>query len=433
MAQITHYNPNAQRKAVEYTGSEVIYEGMPLCYSFKSTLNWHGYSDSAGAVGDTTAEGSLNEGKFIRVEKPLRISLDSDTPADGSKTITGTTTDFNTLQVGMFVTMTGTAITNGTYRITAISRSTESGVTHSTITLDMPDGSGTDADVTTALDNIHAFAGVVAAGGWVGKTGPQIIEIYIPNGAVVPVRAGLDCVTGRTVLAIHTNEDELTTPHRRYAKPVAVAWETYTHSATTPGLVLAKLDPDMFIRQVGDTGSLVIDNEDTTDDVVLNEIKVVTNQTGGQFTALHISAESAAGASTINQRGLALKVEGLVTASVASTVIGTTLALEITGGTVGEYASACQIKLYESGATLSSMAGALSVLNLCAQVGSSPAANSYSWVFFESHGTEDPDFLFKFIAAAEVPMATTSDETVTHKIPIRIASSTYYLCVATIA
>jgi hypothetical protein len=437
MDNLTAGNPVAHRIRVYYTGDDTLKEGEPLCYSFKTTKNWWG--GSVANTGEVTASGTVDEGshnssKYMTVESPLRLSLSSDTPADGSKTITGSTTDFDTLQVGMFVSISGSDVTNGNYEITAISRSTESGVTNSTITLgNMTAATGTTADVATAIDNISAFAGVVAKGGWVGRSGPRVVDIYVPNGAVVPVRVGLDCVTGRTVLAVHTNEQALTTPHRRYAFPVGVAWETYTYSASTPGIVLAKLAPNMFIRQIGDLGSLLIDNEDTTDDVIVNEINVVSNQTGGQFTALLIKAESAAGASTVNQRGLALKCVGIVSASASAIVIGTSLEMELTGGTVGEYATACHIKLYENGATISSMGGRLSVLNLCCQVADTPTANSFSWVYFESHGAENPDFLFQFNAAVQVPMATQSSASVSHVIPMRIGGATYYIMVSNVA
>jgi hypothetical protein len=76
------------------------------------------------------------------------------------------------------------------------------------------------------------------------------------------------------------------------------------------------------------------------------------------------------------------------------------------------------------------MGGALSVLNLAAQVADTPTANTYCWIYFESHGTENPDFLFKFNAANQVPMASESSAAVSHVIPIRISGSTYYLMVS---
>ncbi len=349
---LTAGNPRAHAVRVYYFGGSTIYEGMPVCYD-NSTTNWFGGSVSdEGVITEslTTAEGSQNEGKYIRVENPN-------------------------------------------------------------------------------ADNCSLFAGVVKRGGWVGKTGPVALDIYIPNGAVVPVRTDLNCLIDQTILAINTGEQELGNPLRADSRSVAIARETINRD--TAGLVLAELAPDRFIHQeVGGT-ALSIDDADTTADIVVNRIKVKTLQTGGQFTALHINAESAAGGGcTVNQRGLALKVEGVVSASVAAIVIGTTLALELTGGTVGEYASACQIKLYESGAVINSMGGRLSVLNLCAQVAQAPTANSFCWIYMESHGAEQPDFFLIANAQNQVPMAAESSAAVSHVIPCRFGGQTFYFMVS---
>ena len=348
---LTGGNPRAHRIRVYLFGTTVVLEGMPVCYD-NSTTNWHGGSMTLGVVTEstTTAEGSQNEGKYIRVEIPN-------------------------------------------------------------------------------ADNCSLFAGVVAKGSpGIGKAGPSAIDIYVPNGAVVPVLTDQNCLIDQTILAINSGEEELGVPLRGDSRSVAIARETIDR--TTAGLVLAELCPDRFIHQeVGGT-ALSIDDSDTTADVVVNRIKVKSLQTGGQFTALHIQAESAAGASTINQRGLALKVEAIVSASVAQQIHGTTLALEITGGTVGEYASACQIKLYESGATISSMAGRLSVLNLCCQVAQTPPANNFGWIYMESHGAENPDFFLLANAQNQVPMAAQSSAVVSHVIPCRFGAQTFYIMVS---
>ena len=432
MDNLTAGNPVAHRVRVYYTGDDALKEGEPLCYSFKTTKNWWGGSVSDEGVvtaSVTAAEGTQNASKYMSVESPLRLSLSSDTPADGSKTITGSTTDFDTLHVGMFVSISGTDVTNGNYEITAISRSTESGVTNSTITLgNMTAATGTTADVATAIDNISAFAGVVARGGWVGKTGPRVIDIYVPNGAVVPVRNDQNCVLGKTILAVHTNEQHLTAPHRNYALPVAIAWET-VDTATTTGLVLAKLDSRIFIRQEGDAGVLEIDDEDTTSDIVVNRMKVKSLQTGGQFTVLHIQAESAAGAGTINQRGMALKTEAILSATNAASVHANTMALEITGGTPIEYLFPLQVKLYESGATLTSIA-CMGVLNLCCQVTAEPGGNDFCWIYAERHGARTPDSFIRANAKGDLSdTAMTGDhafDTADRCIPVRFQASSEY-------
>ncbi len=130
---LTAGNPRAHRVRVyfENSGSATIYEGMPLCYNYDTTDNWFGGSVSLGVVSatGTTAEGSQNEGKYIRVELP-------------------------------------------------------------------------------ADNNLMSFAGVVASGGWVGKADARVLDIYVPNGAIVPVRCDVDTTVGTTILAITVSSQE---------------------------------------------------------------------------------------------------------------------------------------------------------------------------------------------------------------------------------
>jgi len=162
-------DPKARRISVYYEGTSTIREGMPVCYNYDTTDNWLGvasidFTTTASSLTEsgTTAEGSQNEGKFIRVKDP-------------------------------------------------------------------------DAD------NIHAFAGVVAGADHDGETGPKAIDIYIPNGAIVPVRTDASTTVGVTVLGI-ANGSTLCASGGR---PVAIAWETDDLS-TDNGAILAKLDPSIF-------------------------------------------------------------------------------------------------------------------------------------------------------------------------------------------
>lgn len=227
-------NSAARRKRVFYTETgTTIREGMPVCYEFDATANVLHYDKGAG--GDaasqssptTTAEGNLNEGKFMRVEDPDD-------------------------------------------------------------------------------DNIHAFAGVVAGASYAGLAGGRWLDIYVPNGAVVPVRCDQNCVVGRTILAVNVDESILTAPHGA-ARAVAVAIETVDRSAgatTTPGLVLAKLDTGMFLFQEGDGAALLVDDVDTAWQQV-NKIKLAS--AGSQWLeAMYVSLDFlAAGTNT----GLGLNVD----------------------------------------------------------------------------------------------------------------------------
>jgi len=58
-------------------------------------------------------------------------------------------------------------------------------------------------------DGIMAFAGVVAGSDLAGVTGNghQWLDIYVPNGAVVPVRTGIASTRMQTLLAIKSGAD----------------------------------------------------------------------------------------------------------------------------------------------------------------------------------------------------------------------------------
>lgn len=218
MNNLTAGNPIAHRVRVYYAGTSDIAEGMPLCYEYATTTNWFGGNVSDGEVTEstTTAEGSHNEGKYIRVVDP------------------------------------------------------------------------------TAL-NLAWFAGVVAKGGWCGKSGARVLDIYVPNGAIVPVKTVLAAtVVGRTILSINSATltfGNPTTDAPNYgltvgtidARPVAIAEETIAAA----GLVLARLDPNMFIHQGGQVGQELIVGYVGTVNTSVNRMFLKFDQTAGNCQALH--------------------------------------------------------------------------------------------------------------------------------------------------
>jgi hypothetical protein len=90
--------------------------------------------------------------------------------------------------------------------------------------------------------NAMFFAGVVAGTDLAGLAGPRWVDIYVPNGAIVPVRTNANCVIGQAiglvpasyVLGPVTGDDD--------PLPVAVLMETVDRSGTT-GISLAKICP----------------------------------------------------------------------------------------------------------------------------------------------------------------------------------------------
>ena len=218
---LTAGNPRAHRIRVYYENADstTIAEGMPLCYNYDTTDNWHGGSMTLGAVTETgtTAEGSHNEGKYIRVEDPT-------------------------------------------------------------------------------VANLGWFAGVVAKGSpGMGKAVASAVDIYIPNGAIVPVLTVLAAtVTGRTILAINSDTSTFgnpTTDAPNYgltagtidARPVAIAEETISEA----GLVLARLDENMFIHQGGQVGQELHVGYVGTVATSVNRMFLDFDQTAGYCQALH--------------------------------------------------------------------------------------------------------------------------------------------------
>lgn len=90
--------------------------------------------------------------------------------------------------------------------------------------------------------NLMFFAGVVAGTDEAGNAGPRWLDIYVPNGAIVPVRTNANCVIGQAVGL--SDASGILGPVTGDGDPMAVAilMETVDRSGTT-GLSLAKLCP----------------------------------------------------------------------------------------------------------------------------------------------------------------------------------------------
>jgi len=127
--------------------------------------------------------------------------------------------------------------------------------TNTTVEGSQNEGKYIRVEIPSAANLVH-FAGVVAKGSpLIGKTGPGAIDIYVPNGAIVPVRCDVDTTVGVTILAITSGEEEfgfLVADSR----PVAIAMETETGLDGTADITLAKLDPNMFSFNYGTSAAV---------------------------------------------------------------------------------------------------------------------------------------------------------------------------------
>lgn len=168
MDNLTAGNPLAHRVRVYYEGSNTIYQGMLLNYNHDTTTNWSGGSVSVGVVtvSSTTAEGSQNEGKYIRVEEP-------------------------------------------------------------------------------SVANKRFPAGVVAPGGWCGRTGPGVVDVYVPNGAIVPVRTDKSVSINDRAYSEAGQNTVINTPN---GPCIGYFVETIDRSSTA-GLALCKLQQPALVEE----------------------------------------------------------------------------------------------------------------------------------------------------------------------------------------
>ena len=174
---LTAGNPRAHRIRVYYEGSNTIQEGMALNYNHDTTTNWFGGSQTEGTITatTTTAEGSQNEGKYIRVEEP-------------------------------------------------------------------------------SVANQRFHAGVVAAGSkGIGSSGPSIVDIFVPNGAIVPVRTDKSVAINEAAY-LEPGENTVINSATANGPAVGVFMETIDRSSTA-GLALCKL-MDVDLSEVKEASTL---------------------------------------------------------------------------------------------------------------------------------------------------------------------------------
>lgn len=259
-------------------------------------------------------------------------------------------------------------------------------------------------------DNIGLFAGVVAHGPKVGTTGVAAgvwLDVFIPNGAIVPVRAGVACTTRRTVLSVISATQYLGHAlSATQARPVAIAEETYDRS--TAGLVLAKLDPNMFIYQDGTGDSLYVGVGATAAAAsqIMNRINVSSAQTAGAFTAFEIKAALTSTAAPTGV-GIALYTQTDISGILAGQAAGVSHWTNIGAGgdLTGEY-YALEVGIYESGADLSGQ-DRISPLVLRTQLDGTngPSAGHYMMTFICDGAGDHPDAWFSTNEKEDIAMS----------------------------
>jgi len=357
-------NVTIKKRRVYFIDSDTLYEGMPVCYDYDATTNVLGYDKAAG--GDpacqtsptTTAEGSQNEGKFLRVE----------------------------------------------------------GVSN---------------------DNIMCFAGVVVNGGYCGQTGPRWIDIYEPNGSIVPVRSGIATTRAQTVFGIASESDAFETAlYDTRSAHCAIAMETVDCSEAA-GLCLAQLWHPLHFNK----GAQDQDYEDFkvgvgTESGDLQCMKEYWSiwSTGGTFKTRMWRTD-------IRADGVSCPFGGMIAAQLrlfaesdaqGGNITNTYITTEFASGSTiaaGVGVKNLYLRLYDEGATMTS--GDTHIVNLYLESHIDSSSGEHYQIYSYVHGSDDLDaFIYapnnKSLGAVAATGDTAHDAS-DICIPINVGGSTYYI------
>lgn len=287
-------------------------------------------------------------------------------------------------------------------------------------------------------DGIMCFAGVVAGTSHAGLTGPRWLDIYIPNGAIVPVRSGIATTRAQTVFGIASGSDAFETAlYNTRSAHCAIAMETVDR-ATDEGLCLAQLFHPLFFNR----GSQDQDYEDfkvgvgtSSGDVQCMKEYWSIWSTGGTFKTRMWRTDVRADGCSCPYGGMIAAQLRLFAASdaqggnVTNTYITTEFA---SGSTIGAGVGVknLYLRLYDEGATMTS--GGEHICNIYMENKIDSSSGENYQIYSNVHGS---DALDAFIAApnnkslaAEACGATTKTwDGSDIAIKILVGSTPYYI------
>jgi hypothetical protein len=310
-----------------------------------------------------------------------------------------------------------------------------------------------------AVDNLDWFAGVIAGTSEDGKVGPRWVDIFVCNGAIVPVRTVLTATSvGRTILSVNSGtltfgnptddvRDYLSTSNDDTAgtidaRPVAVAMETISSA----GLVLAKLCPDLFVHQGGQV-DYEMEVAAGTVNCTVNRSFVEFNNTAGHCQMLHYRARLA-GAGGDGHRGVyrfETILEGIPVAhqDIYGIMSHLELAADITTAAGGAHCSPLKLTLRTQnvdpdlrGVSILSMIHLDWILraSTTGTLTNPPSGNYFSTIIYinaDTAGTlpdyflraESPACIGAYASTTNAPVLATGDI----MIPWKLGGSTYYV------
>jgi len=287
-------------------------------------------------------------------------------------------------------------------------------------------------------DNEEAFAGIVKVLGPKAGADGDMVEIWVPNGAMLPCYVEADCVVRRTPLYVKSGSYYLNDDG---SKIVGLAQETITR--TTAGLCWAKVDRQLNLNAIS-TVYLPAASGDArikqlqlrSDSTVGTSIKAYNLYgafcgagTGGcdaGFVSVTVDHKATSNANAI----IAIKGEARVRA-----VDGVAVVLSADKNLIGVMAAAgCPDA---AGVTMTGNVYALH----CKLAMSTDNAGNAAQILFEHTGGNNVDFLFEAMFAASINasefavangnVGAFDGDAFIYQIPIDIAGTTYYLLAGT--
>lgn len=225
--------------------------------------------------------------------------------------------------------------------------------------------------------NLEEFAGVVKSLGPEGGKDGDTIEIYLPNGAVVPCYCEIDADVNVSVFGIADGEADFVEP----GTPVGLAVETIDRSSVD-GLCWARIDPKIFNTQRSLT------NNGLTG-CVMNTIQNTYANTSGTACGLLVQTVASGVLAAAHNEWSILSYLGVTGGITAAGYSRAVLAQLVLGGTINSGgAVACALHAQIGG----------TVTNTEMQ---RAAAGIFEYALSENPNTGDADVIFLYANGAE--------------------------------
>lgn len=284
-------------------------------------------------------------------------------------------------------------------------------------------------------ENLQNYAGVVKSLGPEAGGDGDMIEIFVPNGAIVPVRAGIYCYKGVTVLAVQDGSYSLETPvYGTESAVVAIAMETIDR--TTDGLVWARLLGVNYFENGNYNVPLRTGDGISSGTIRVFERDISTRQTGGAIQATVFRTRLKGSGSTCPYGG-ALVAEVYVEGSNDAPLDGinafhANVVLD-PGCTVPQQITAVYARITEVAGFGGDKSSAVVAPLLCETVcDDENAASILAQMIFTSGGNDTPDVWFYARQANAVAQgsgggAMANTATCALFLPVNIAGTLFYI------